>query len=157
VIHHLHPMIYQRHGQGAALMVFKLLWTWLMVFPPAFLMGGTLPVIGQAVIRHASAFGSTTARLYAVNTLGAASGAFAAAFVFIPLLGIRLTCGAAMLASLLAGLLAFECHGEKRQLKPTPNLLESDAGNTRRRPARFPAPRSGGWHCFPDSTCSRWK
>jgi spermidine synthase len=113
VIHHLYPLIYQRHGQGAALMVFKLLWTWLMVFPPAVLMGGTLPVIGQAVIRHASTFGSTTARLYAVNTLGAASGAFAAAFVFIPLLGIRLTCGAAMLASLLAGLLAFRLAGGK--------------------------------------------
>lgn len=107
VIQHFQPMIYQRHGQGAALMVFKLLWTWLMVFPPAVLMGGTLPVIGQAVIRHASAFGTTTARLYAVNTIGAAGGAFAAAFVFIPLLGIRLTCGAAMLASVAAGVLAF--------------------------------------------------
>jgi spermidine synthase len=107
VIQLLHPMIYQRHGQGAALLVFQLLWTWLMVFPPAVLMGGTLPVIGQAVIRGASAFGATTARLYAVNTIGAACGAFAAAFVFIPLLGIRLTCGAAMLASVVAGVLAF--------------------------------------------------
>jgi spermidine synthase len=123
VIHHLHPMIYQRHGQGAALMVFKLLWTWLMVFPPAFLMGGTLPVIGQAVIRHASTFGSTTARLYAVNTLGAASGAFAAAFVFIPLLGIRLTSGAAMLASLLAGLLAFQLSRRKTAVEANPKSV----------------------------------
>jgi spermidine synthase len=111
VIGRFYPMIYQRHGTGAALMVFKLLWTWLMVFPPALLMGGTLPVVGQAIIRQTSAFGTTTARLYAVNTIGAAAGAFAAAFFFISMLGIRMTCVVAMLASLLAGALAFRLSG----------------------------------------------
>lgn len=123
VIQHFHPMIHQRYGQGAGLMVFKILWTWLMVFPPALLMGGTLPVIGQAVIRHASAFGATTARLYAVNTIGASCGAFAAAFVLIPLLGIRQTCGAAMLASAIAGGLAF-------RLSRQPPAVEVDARAT---------------------------
>jgi spermidine synthase len=107
VIRHFYPMIYQRHGTGAALMVFKLLWTWLMVFPPALLMGGTLPAVGQAMIRQTSVFGTTTARLYAVNTIGAAFGAFATAFIFIPMLGIRMTCGVAMLASVMAGVLAY--------------------------------------------------
>ncbi len=107
VIEHVYPMVYQRHGEGIALLLFKGLCTWLMVFFPALLMGGTLPVIGQGVIAHASAFGITTARLYAVNTMGAACGAFAAPFVLMPLLGLCLTCGVAMLASLGAGLLAF--------------------------------------------------
>jgi spermidine synthase len=124
VIRHFYPMIYQRHGSGAALMVFKLLWTWLMVFPPALLMGGTLPVVGQAVIRRTSAFGTTTARLYAFNTIGAACGAFAAAFIFIPMLGIRMTCAAAMLASGLAGVLALrlarlESGGDSLSLRRT--------------------------------------
>jgi spermidine synthase len=106
-IEYFYPMIYQRHGPGAALTAFNLSWTMLMVFPPAVLMGGTMPIIGQAVIHHASSFGATTARLYAVNTIGAACGAFAAAFVLVWLLGFRLTCGVAMAASVIAGLLAF--------------------------------------------------
>lgn len=106
-IRQFYPMIYQRHGSGVALLAFNLLWTLLMVFPPAVFMGGTLPLVGQAMIRHAAVFGTTTARLYAVNTIGAACGAFATAFVFISTLGVRLTCGVAMLASVVAGLLAF--------------------------------------------------
>ncbi len=102
-----YPMVYQRHGSGPALIAFKLTGTLLMVFPPAVLMGGTLPVVGQAMIRNASSFGTTAARIYAVNTIGATCGAFAAAFVLISLLGIRMTCGVAMAASVLAGGLAF--------------------------------------------------
>jgi spermidine synthase len=98
------PMVYQRHSPEVAL---KLAGTLLMVFPPAVLMGGTLPVVGQAVIRNTSALGTTSARLYAVNTVGAACGAFAAAFVLIPISGIRMTCVLAMAASGLAGVLAF--------------------------------------------------
>jgi len=107
LIGHFYPMIYQQHGSGAVLMAFKLLFTLVMVFPPALLMGGTLPVIGQAVIRQTSTFGITTARLYAVNTIGAAGGAFATAFVLVWWLGFAMTCGVAMMASGIAGLLAF--------------------------------------------------
>lgn len=106
VIQHFYPMIYQRHGSGSVLFAFQLFWTLLMIFPPAVLMGGTLPVAGQALIPHASVFGTTTARFYAVNTVGAAAGAFFTAFVLIWLVGVRLTCGAAMATSTLAGILA---------------------------------------------------
>lgn len=106
VMAQLYPVLYQRHGQGAVLWLFKLLWTWMMVFPPAMLMGGTLPVMGQAMVRQMAGFGKTAARLYAVNTLGAACGAFATAFVCIAWLGMRMTCGVAMAASILAALFA---------------------------------------------------
>ena len=107
-----YPLVYQRHGSGAGLMAFTFLCTWLLVFPAAVLMGGTLPMMGQAAIRGKSTLGSTGAMLYAVNTLGAACGAFAAAFVFIRIWGIHNTCGVAMAASFLAGLLALVLSGK---------------------------------------------
>jgi spermidine synthase len=134
VIHHFHPMIYQRHGTGMALVAFKLMWTLLMVFPSAALMGGTLPVIGQAVIRHTTAFGTTTARLYAVNTIGAACGAFATAFVFISILGIRLTCGVAMAASVVAGWLAFRLSRQAMDFQTTAGIVEKPAVRQTRKP-----------------------
>ncbi len=81
------PRVYPMLGEGFGLMLFRLGLTLLMVFPASFLMGGTLPVLGQAVIRRKENFGATTARMYAVNTLGAACGAFATAFVLIWLVG----------------------------------------------------------------------
>lgn len=126
VIQHFYPMVYQRHGPGAALILFNLSWTMLMVFPPAVLMGGTLPVIGQAVIRHTSAFGTTAARLYAVNTIGAACGAFATAFIFISMLGIRMTCAVAMLASVMAGVLAFRLSGLESVERLSPRRTGTD-------------------------------
>lgn len=104
---HWYPMVYGVDGDSPALFLFRLLGTFLVVFPAAFLMGGTLPVLGQWVIRNRSAFGVTSARLYAVNTAGAAAGAFTAAFVLIWHLGFRGTCMAAMLVSLMVAGLAF--------------------------------------------------
>lgn len=102
LVPHVYPML----GAGSALTAFKVIATLLMVFPASFLMGGTLPVLGQAVILRRESFGSTTARMYAVNTMGAACGAFATAFVLIWLMGLRLTCVTAMGASLAAALIA---------------------------------------------------
>ena len=100
------PSVYPMLGEGLGLSAFRFGLTFLMVFPASFLMGGTLPVLGQAVIRRKESFGATTARMYALNTLGAACGAFATAFVLIWLVGIRMTCATAMLASVVAGLIA---------------------------------------------------
>ena len=63
-----------------------------MVFPAAFLMGERCRCWGRRRSAVAESFGTITARMYAVNTLGAACGAFATAFVLIWLLGIRMTC-----------------------------------------------------------------
>ncbi len=52
----------------------------LVLFPPAFFMGGTLPLVSQHLVRRADALGTTASWLYAVNTLGAALGAYLAAF-----------------------------------------------------------------------------
>lgn len=59
-----------------------------VLFPPAFFMGGTLPLMSEHLVRRPGALGPTVAGLYAVNTLGAALGAAATAFVLVPALGV---------------------------------------------------------------------
>ncbi|MEM7012295.1 MAG: fused MFS/spermidine synthase [Verrucomicrobiota bacterium] len=51
-----------------------------LLFPAAFCMGGTLPTLAAHLIRSRDALGKTTPVLYAVNTVGAATGAFLAGF-----------------------------------------------------------------------------
>ncbi len=106
LVPYIYPMLHQEDGKGILLTAIKFLSTILIVFPASFLMGGTLPLLGQAVIHRRKTFGSTTARIYAVNTMGAACGAFAAAFLFVWLIGIRMTCVSAMVASILAALIS---------------------------------------------------
>ena len=63
--------------------------SFVVLFVPAALMGGTLPVLARAgadtIKRGAGAFGS----LYGVNTLGAVVGALLAALVLLEALGLR--------------------------------------------------------------------
>lgn len=61
----------------------------IILLPAAFLMGGTLPLIGQHLIRSRATLGRRGSALYALNTLGGATGALAAGFVLPMLLGFR--------------------------------------------------------------------
>lgn len=58
---------------------------------PTTMMGATLPLISQWTARHNARFQGTAGVLYAVNTLGACSGALLAGFVLLPALGLSLT------------------------------------------------------------------
>lgn len=55
-----------------------------ILLPSAILMGGTLPLMGQHVIRAGRELGRMGAALYALNTAGGAMGALAAGF-FLPM------------------------------------------------------------------------
>jgi spermidine synthase len=59
----------------------------LILFPPAFFMGGTLPVISQYVVKNNGELGGKVSLLYAVNTLGAVFGACLAGFYLPKTLG----------------------------------------------------------------------
>ena len=126
IVPHVYPMLYQKNGGGFALTAFKVISTLLMVFPASFFMGGTLPMLGQAVIRRRKSFGATTARMYAVNTLGAACGAFATAFMLIWLMGLRMTCVTAMTASAAAALIAFRLSKDACFQGAVADALEED-------------------------------
>ena len=58
-----------------------------VLLPPAFFMGGTLPMMSQHLVRRASTLGRTTSILYAVNVAGASVGAGLAGFVLPRALG----------------------------------------------------------------------
>jgi spermidine synthase len=69
-------------GDGFLLMVaVKFLLAVVLLGPAAFLIGGTYPVLGHAIVARPDALGTLGTSLYGVNTIGAAAGAFAAGFV----------------------------------------------------------------------------
>jgi len=63
----------------------------LMLLFPTILMGGTLPLLTQALARDLDDSAGIHARIYAVNTLGACFGCLAAGFILIPQLGLPVT------------------------------------------------------------------
>lgn len=111
----LYPYLFDHIDQPLLILTVKFLLALLLVFPPAFFMGGTIPVMGQFLIdgsassdrRPRRAFGSTAAVLYAFNTLGAATGALLAGFFLPIMLGYRLTCLAAIAITSLTALFAW--------------------------------------------------
>lgn len=104
--HAVYPELYQTVHSGAWLLLIKFLLALVLVFPPAFCMGGTIPVIGQHAIRNPLHFGSTSALLYGFNTLGATLGALLAGF-FMPLwFGFRMTCWVAVGITLMVAIIA---------------------------------------------------
>jgi len=92
----IYPALYQRVDSEGLLLLVKFALAFLLVFPPAFFMGGTIPVMGQHAIRRLSGFGAASARLYGINTLGAAAGAGLAGFCLPLWLGFKGTCGVAL-------------------------------------------------------------
>jgi spermidine synthase len=78
----------------------------LVLLVPTTLMGGTLPVLGQALARDPGRLGRTIGALYAINTFGAVAGVAVAGYLLLPAVGNRwsLLIGAA--ANLAVGALA---------------------------------------------------
>jgi len=93
-------------GNPAIFLSVKFLLSLTLLFPPAFVMGGTLPVLGEHFIRRPNELGKTGTSLYALNTSGAVFGALIAGFFLPPLLGYTHSYLAAIASSILIGLLA---------------------------------------------------
>lgn len=73
---------------------------------PTICMGGTLPVLARALGLSRAGFGRGVAWLYAINSLGAASGAAAAGFVLVPRWGLDTPFLAASALNLVVGVAA---------------------------------------------------
>lgn len=94
--HLVYPALYPVMVQLAlADTILKCLIAAIVLGPPAFLMGGTLPMMGQYLIRSPEQLGRIGSLLYAINTGGAALGALAAGFALPLWLGFA---GAYLLA-----------------------------------------------------------
>ena len=110
----------------------------LLLLPPAALMGGTLPVLGQHLVRHPTELGRIGSFLYAINTLGAASGAFLAGFVLPPALGFNRAYLVAMAANVLVAGLAWRLAATGPRAAREPDI---PAGQRRHPDRRSKAPR----------------
>ncbi len=94
-------------GTGFMFALVKILLSMLLICPASFLMGGTLPVMGEYLIQDRQQLGRWAGTLYGINTLGAVLGAVAAGFFLPRLFGINLTYGLALLTSFTLGLAAW--------------------------------------------------
>lgn len=121
----LYPGLYAQFS-GSSFWLIKGILACVMVFPASFMMGGTLPIMSKYLVRQKLAFGRITAAIYGINTLGAAAGAFAAAFIFLPTLGFRLSCLTAVAVSAIVALLAFRLAKSEDQLATVPTELKTE-------------------------------
>jgi predicted membrane-bound spermidine synthase len=71
-----------------AAFAFDVFLTVLLIGPPTILMGGTIPILTQALAHDLEDATRVHAWIYAFNTMGAFAGALAAGFVLVPLLGL---------------------------------------------------------------------
>jgi spermidine synthase len=90
-------------GLGIALRVTM---TLALLFPPAFHMGATLPLLAKFVNREQIVLGRRVGTLYAFNTFGAVAGCYLAGFHLVPALGYSGATYAAAVANVAVGLLA---------------------------------------------------
>lgn len=74
--------------------------------PPAFFMGGTLPVVGTYLVRQREELASKVSVAYAINTLGAALGGYTAGFHLPQWVGYRGTYFVALGTTVLIGTIA---------------------------------------------------
>jgi predicted membrane-bound spermidine synthase len=75
-------------GAGGASFVLDVVLSAILIGPPAVLMGGTIPILTQALSRSAEDATRFHALIYALNTGGAFAGALAAGFFLIPQYGL---------------------------------------------------------------------
>ncbi|WP_200388640.1 spermidine synthase [Thiocapsa imhoffii] len=91
--HGLYGALYDQVSAPRLLLAVKLALALMLLFPAAFCMGGTLPVLSPLLAgtpgQRTGIAGRWLPVLYGVNTLGAAVGAFAAAFVLPQAIGWR--------------------------------------------------------------------
>lgn len=93
----------------------KILVAFVAVFPPTFLMGGTLPALSRFLVRRMDRLGRGLGLLYALNTAGAVAGAFLAGFVLIGWLGLARCTALAVALNLAIGLAVLAL----RQVRPS--------------------------------------
>ena len=129
VFHGLYGLLYERlllalqPGSAVVLLTtLKLGLALLLLFPAAFFMGGTLPVLSQHLVSSSAASGARLPLLYGINTAGGAAG------------GLRRRLCAAVLARLALDLLACRgCHRRRRldgvvARRPPPDGTDSSNG-----------------------------
>lgn len=115
--------------------VMKLGLSFLVLLLPTCLMGATLPLLAEHTVERFGHLGSRIGRLYALNTLGAAVGCFAAGFAAIPVLGVMGTTWAAATLNFTVGAVALLLGRDPR---PAPAAAAAAAEPAEALPALYP-------------------
>ncbi len=80
----------------------KFIYSFLIMLLPTLLMGMTFPLAGKIYISIRK-LGQQLGNIYAINTLGGIVGSFAAAFLFIPLVGLQTSISVIAVTNFLIG------------------------------------------------------
>ena len=118
-----------------SLVQFGLVFALLLV--PTTLMGGTLPVLCQALAGR-EGIGRTAGFLYGANTFGAVAGVVLAGYVLLPALGNRAALCVAVAANLAIGVAAI-AFGRRRRAGPDPSRAATRSPAAALAPADLPA------------------
>ena len=70
------------------LSVARLLLSMLVLLPPVFLIGGTMPLLAKYFLRDPAKLGSSFSKIYYLNTLGACAGVLLTGFVLVRYFGV---------------------------------------------------------------------
>ncbi len=87
------------------LSIARLLLSTLVLLPPVFLIGGTMPLLAKYFLRDPAILGSSFSRIYYLNTLGACAGALLTGFVLVRYFGVVGTLMIAVGGNLLVALI----------------------------------------------------
>jgi len=91
--------------------------SFLVLFPPAFVMGGIFPAVVRMATRRIGEVGSRVGLVYAVNTVGAVAGSLIAGLVLVPVVGMAWGAGVAAFGSAAVGVFLL---GRRRLLVAAP-------------------------------------
>jgi spermidine synthase len=102
------------------LSVARLLLSTLVLLPPVFLIGGTMPLLAKYFLRNPENLGSSFSKLYYLNTLGASAGVLLTGFVFVRLFGVIGTLMIAVGGNLLVALIVSLSKRSAKAAQPAP-------------------------------------
>jgi len=100
----LYPLVYDSF---ALLLCVRFILLVLLLFPAAFLMGGTLPLFCRQFVRSEASIIRSVGLLYGLNTAGALLGCSATGFWLIPWFGVNMTLWWGGAVNLLLALVAW--------------------------------------------------
>lgn len=86
--------------------IIRFFFSFFILFIPATLMGGTLPVISRYFIHKVEELGWKVGIIYAVNTFGAVIGCFMTGYMFIAAIGVKNTTLMAVFMNIIVGVVA---------------------------------------------------
>ncbi|MFP4081773.1 MAG: fused MFS/spermidine synthase, partial [Candidatus Aminicenantes bacterium] len=119
----------------------RFMFSFLILFIPCFLIGGTLPVLGRYCVEKLRLVGPRISLLYGLNTLGAAGGCLASGFVLIETLGLEGTNHLAVTINLSVAAAAVLVHflGKRKTTEISPEPKKPQNNKSRKKKEKGPS------------------